>query len=152
MDILDILLDILLKPCQPLMGLFLNRGVTFALRQSLEIVPDSNDLWKMSCKIGVHASQHSFSNLPLIRLGPAALWMLRPLMSLVIPATPIWKEGIWGCGLGPLLGGSPSGSWVKTDWNWVIFVVFQPIISFWHVFRVLHYIKLHFYVTILKFN
>ena len=42
--------------------------------------------------------------LPLIRSGPTALWMLRPLMSLVIPATPIWKEGIWGCGLGHLLG------------------------------------------------
>ena len=48
----------------------------------------------MSCKIGAHASQHSFSNLPLIRSGPAALWMLRLLMSLVIPATPIWKEGL----------------------------------------------------------
>ena len=53
--------------------LFLNRGVTFALRQSLGIVPDSSDLWKMSCKIGAHASQHSFSNLPFIRSGPACL-------------------------------------------------------------------------------
>ena len=56
MDIFDILLDILLKPPQPFIGLFLNRGVIFALLQSLGIVPDYSDLWKMSCKFGVHAS------------------------------------------------------------------------------------------------
>ena len=81
--------------------------------------PVSNDLWKMSCRIGANSLCKVCRTMGLNLSGPAALWGFKPTSSLSMPSADMLISGIlglvlgWNGGLTPESCKSCNDSWAR---------------------------------------
>ena len=91
-------------------------GTTFAVVQSVGIVPCFSEAWKNCVNVGVSSSASVLSNFVGMWSGPVALCSLSVHSSLWMPCGVIVMCCMGGCGLMPLSGMVEMSSfWVNTD-------------------------------------